>query len=67
MASDRKFTAYRPDDEETVLLAKLAKKRGLSASRLIGTAIREMAQRDDVTATAEEITEAKEARTKKDG
>ena len=51
MASDRKFTAYRPDDAETVLIQKLVTKRGGSVSRLIGTAIRFLAEQDEITAS----------------
>ena len=60
MPSTRKFTAYRPDDEENIMLKKLAKKHGASMSRLIGMAIREKAEREGVVVTEEEIKEARE-------
>jgi hypothetical protein len=55
MPSDRKIVSYRPDAEEEVLLAKLTKKRAISASRVIGQIIRETAEREGITATDEEI------------
>ncbi len=61
MATERKNIPFRPDFKEIVLLAKLAEKRGLSASRLLGTALREMAEREGVTATDEEIDTARTA------
>ena len=62
MPSERKYIPFRPDDRETVILSKLTEKRGLSASRLLGTAIREMAERDNISVSNEEIEEARIAR-----
>jgi hypothetical protein len=49
MATERATLAYRPDEEERRLLEALAKRYGLSKSRLIGLAVRQMAERDKVT------------------
>lgn len=68
MATERKNIPFRPDFKEIVLLAKLTEKRGLSASRLLGTALREMAEREGVAATDDEVEKARtdhEERTKK--
>jgi hypothetical protein len=59
MATERKNIPFRPDYKEVVLLAKLAEKRGLSASRLLGTALREMAERENVTVTDAEAEQAR--------
>jgi hypothetical protein len=55
MPIERKIVSYRPDAEEEVLLDKLTKMRAISASRVLGQLVREAADREGLTATAEEI------------
>jgi hypothetical protein len=55
MPIERKIVSYRPDAEEEVLLDKLTRVRATSASRVIGQLVREAADREGFTATAEEI------------
>lgn len=52
MPSDRRTIHFRPDAEEESLLTQLTRLRGLSMSRVLGQALREMAKREGLTATA---------------
>jgi hypothetical protein len=61
MPSERKIVSYRPDIEEEILLAKMTKKRAISASRVIGQLIREAAEREKITVTEEELDRKKNA------
>ncbi len=45
MPSDRKVITFRPDEAETQMVRRLAHKHGLSMARVIGVAIRQMAER----------------------
>ncbi|WP_309707083.1 hypothetical protein [Armatimonas sp.] len=47
MPSERKVIVFRPDEDEEKMVEYLLKIRGGSASRLLGTAIREMANREN--------------------
>jgi len=44
MPSKRRQVLYRPDDEEETILDRFRRETGLSATRVIGTALRQMAQ-----------------------
>ncbi|MES2460648.1 MAG: hypothetical protein V4671_08685 [Armatimonadota bacterium] len=46
MPSDRRVIAFRPDDKEQDMIDFLHEKNGLPASRNVGVAIREKAERE---------------------
>lgn len=50
MPSTRAIVTYRPNTEEEHLIALLSQKTGLNKSRLIGLALRQMAERERVEA-----------------
>jgi hypothetical protein len=49
MSSSRAIVTYRPDTDEARLIALLSHKTGLDTSRLLGLAVRQMAEREGVT------------------
>lgn len=51
MPSERKVVAYRPDSIEEKILSKMTKASGLSMARVIGTALREKANREGIIIT----------------
>jgi hypothetical protein len=51
MPSERRYVPYRPDATEEAILENLAKRYGLSMSRVIGLALREKAEREFVPAS----------------
>jgi hypothetical protein len=66
MPSDRRYIPYRPDSVEEELLSKLSKMKGLSMSRLLGQALREMAAREGVVASEQADNTTREKTEKKD-
>jgi hypothetical protein len=48
MPSTRVIVTYRPDTDEERLIALLSRKTGLNKSRLLGLAVRQMAEREGV-------------------
>jgi len=46
MPSDRKVTAFRPDDIEADQMAFLQNRTGLPAARVLALALRQMAERE---------------------
>ena len=48
MPSERKVIAFRPDEDEDRIVAALAKKHGLPMTRVIGLALRQMAEKENV-------------------
>ncbi|WP_309714393.1 hypothetical protein [Armatimonas sp.] len=48
MSSSRATVTYRPDTDEERLIALLSHKTGLDTSRLLGLAVRQMAEREGV-------------------
>lgn len=50
MPSVRAIVTYRPDTNEERLIALLSRKTGLNKSRLIGLALRQMAEREHIEA-----------------
>lgn len=48
MPSTRAIVTYRPDTDEERLIALLSRKTGLNKSRLLGLALRQMAEREGV-------------------
>lgn len=51
MPSARAIVTYRPDTDEERLIALLSRKTGLNKSRLLGLALRQMAEREGVADT----------------
>jgi hypothetical protein len=49
MPSTRAIVTYRPDTDEERLIALLSHKTGLNKSRLLGLALRQMAEREGVS------------------
>nr|WP_309694855.1 hypothetical protein [Armatimonas sp.] len=49
MPSARAIVTYRPDTDEERLIALLSRKTGLNKSRLLGLALRQMAEREGVS------------------
>lgn len=49
MPSTRAIVTYRPDTDEERLIGLLSRKTGLNKSRLLGLALRQMAEREGVT------------------
>lgn len=50
MPSERRVVAYRPSEEEEELLQALGKKHGLPLTRVLGMALRRLADAEGVTA-----------------
>ncbi len=48
MPSTRAIVTYRPDTDEERLIALLSRKTGLNKTRLLGLAVRQMAEREGV-------------------
>ena len=55
MSSSRAIVTYRPDTDEERLIALLSHKTGLNKSRLLGLAVRQMAEREGVVDDAPRV------------
>ena len=62
MPSARAIVTYRPDSDEERLIALLGKKTGLNKSRLIGLALRQMAERESVESALATLSPEEQAR-----